>query len=133
MTDAEIIALTRALYPDVTVAAASDAYLTSWLTWARQLTGPTWGDLRDQGVAILLAHRAYRGDPAGVFGGGGAYATGPLASIGKRSLSASWGGGGATMARNQSEADLTTTRAGLAWLALRDTLPGVVVGPVVYG
>lgn len=131
MTDAEIIARARALYPRVTVSVVSDAYLTVWLPWARQLTGPAFGAMRNDAIAMLLAHRAFRGPLGLTLGVDGEVTPGAVESIGKRSLSASFGRRMSDLAQSVGDASLATTGPGCDWLQIREALPGVVVPPVV--
>lgn len=122
LSDSGLIALCRALWPQVTVDAASDAYLTAWLPQAKQLTGTQFRASRDMAMAHLLAHYAVRGDPSGYFGTGGvAGATGQLASNSTAELSASWGN--APIPKGFEGSDLLTTRPGQAWLQIFMTLP----------
>jgi hypothetical protein len=129
ISDADTISLCRALYPAVTTDAASDAYLSAWLPWARSLTGAiSWGADYDRGVAMLLAHRAYVGDPAGLLGGAPA---GPLRSLSTLGMSVGMdspvraGAGGLSLA-------LATTQPGRDYLAVQATLATYVLPHVSY-
>lgn len=123
LSDAATIALARTLYPAVTTAAASDAFLTAWLPWARQLTGLRWWGLHyDRGVAMLIAARAYIADPAGLLGGGGA--PGPVRQIATLQMSAMFDSSAGSTDPSSLAALLATTQPGRDWLATRDTLPG---------
>lgn len=130
-TAAERIALCRALWPQVTTAAASDAFLTSWLDWAVAFVDDVaWGfPDADVAVAHLLAHVAYRVDPAAELGTGGAMGVGAIASLTTLRLSASFGAGsGASSAYfGAADAELATTRPGSMFLALRGTHAAFVV------
>lgn len=121
LSDADTIALTRSLWPGVTVAAASDAFLGAWLTSTRlRVDLCVWGDLYDTAVAHLLAHQAYRIDPAGVLGTAGAAVAGQVTSIRTGALSATVSDASSRVA--SADADLATTGPGAAYLALRDSL-----------
>jgi hypothetical protein len=122
----EAIARARALWPQVTVEAASDVFLEAWVDWACAQVGPNWSSLKARdGLAHLLAHMAYRGDPAGVLGGG-VPSPGPLKSLTTLGLSASFGAAGNGSYRG-GDADLAQTGPGQAFLALRKTIAKVTV------
>lgn len=123
VTDAEAIAQARAMFPQVTTTAASDAFLGGWMDWARSQVGPafrTTAKARD-GLALLLAHQAYRVDPGGVLGSGGV-AAGPVTGLSTLGMSASFGAAGGTGSASSADAELRTTRPGSMFLSLRDTL-----------
>lgn len=129
LSDAATIQLSRDLYPKLTTAAASDAYLTTWLPWARGFVGVSeWGSKYDTGVAMMLAHRAYGDDPAELLGTGGA--AGPVSSITTLGMSASFGSN-VTADAGQLELDLATTKPGRDFMAVRATLPDYVLPQVV--
>lgn len=120
-TDAELIALARALWPGVTTAVASDATLTAWLPWARGMQAAvSWGDLYDTGIACLLAHAGLR-SPAS-----GSVNPGPTTSKSTLGMSQSWGHVATT---SLLESDLSTTSPGLRWLQIRGTLVDYLVLP----
>ena len=123
VTDAEAIAQCRAMFPVITTTAASDVFLGVWLTWARAQVGPAWRTTTKSkdALALLLAHQAYRVDPAGVLGSGGV-AAGPVTGLSTLGLSASFGSPGGTGSASSADAELRTTRPGSMFLALRDTL-----------
>lgn len=127
LSDAATIALARELYPDVTTVAASDAFLTAWLPWARGLVGlGSWLTQYDTGVAMLLAHQGQR---RGTASGGGGGASGPIQSISTLGMSVSYG----STAGGTSSLDLvlSSTRAGSDWLSLRGSLPDYILPIVV--
>lgn len=67
LTDQEVIDLARALWPKVTVEAADNAFLTARLPLARvRASEGRFPDstLRDTATALMLAHYAYRLNPA---------------------------------------------------------------------
>lgn len=125
ISDADTIALMRALYPQITTGAASDAYLSAWLPWARSMTGAlSWGAQYDRGVAMLIAHRAMMDDPAGLLGGGAP--PGPVRSISTLGMSLSVDPAVPATAGAWSQ-QLATTRAGRDYLAVMRTLPAYVL------
>ena len=120
-TDAAVIAMARALWPALTVGAASDAFLSASLLWARaadngQVDPPSYL-VR---LAHLIAHRAYAVDPAGALGSGNTTGA-PLTSIGTRELSNGYGSTSATGSASALTAWLATTAPGAEYLALRDS------------
>jgi len=121
---ASVIALLRLRYPAITEAAASDAWLESWLSWAQGMCDlGRFGASYTDGLVMLLAHRAYSDDPGGLLGGGPG-APGPVTSIRTLDQSVSWGaspaGGG-----SPADAQFATTGPGRDWIALRDSRIGV--------
>jgi hypothetical protein len=125
LSDAGVIALLRAMYPEITSGVASDAYLEVWLPWARRLEDPIeWGTAYDDGIAMLLAHRVQ----SSLIPGGNA--PGPIKSISTLQMSASFDSaireGSGALSRQ-----LATTPAGRDWLAARAVLPGYVLPRVV--
>lgn len=130
MTAALAIARCRALWPAVTVSAASDDFLEAWYTHATQEAGESFfGADQLDAVAHLLAHAAYKVDPAGELGSHPG-ATGPLTSLRTLDMAATWSAPGAGAA-SATDADLATTKPGQMYRALRDrqlaTAPRVVV------
>ena len=129
-TDAEVIATTRVLYPAVTTLVASDVYLEAWLPWAKALIGATaYGTRYGLALSLALAHVAYRDLVA--LGGGAAGPAGAVLSLSTLGLSASFGaiGGGAWW--TPTDVEWSTTKPGLALLALRGTRPNAVLLPPV--
>ena len=129
LSDAEIIASARAYWPKLTVAVASDVFLTTWLVWARSQQGvQEWAALYDQGLAHLIAHAAFFMDPNDELGGGAI--GGPVLSISTLSMSLSVGSvisdGSDTSTRIMS-----STKPGQTWLTLRATLPDRILPIVV--
>lgn len=122
MTLAAAIAKMRALWPQVSEDAASDTWLAEWYADALDLAGGVWFDdapTRLRAVAHLLAHYAYRYDPCGTFGTGSNPGSVSAMTTGRRSVT--YGGKGpADHATNASDAELSTTRPGQAYIALRD-------------
>lgn len=119
MTVASAITLCRSLWPAVTEAAASDAFLTAWYADASARAGEAWFDT-DQltAVAHLLAHHAYRVDPAGLLGAGAGVGAVQSMTTGRRSVS--WGSATGTGSLSPGDAVLATTKPGLAYLELRE-------------
>lgn len=135
-TVAEAIELARSLYPALTEALASDVFLGAWFNWAAQHVNVEWGVSGDGqsvalvGVAMLLAHKAYRLIPGlGAPSPGGAM--GPVTSTSTLSLSASWG---SPVPANVAPGDveLYTTQPGIDFLGLRDTR-AVRYTPMIVG
>jgi len=129
LSDAEIIASARAFWPALTTDAASDVFLTTWLSWARTQQGAAqWGDLYDQGLAHLLAHIAYHMDPNDELSGG--TVGGPIRSIATLQMSlsvdSSIADGSDTPTRMAA-----ATKPGGVWLMLRATLPDRILPIVV--
>lgn len=61
----------------------SDAVLEFWAEVAGSLVGERWGDLRDYGVSLVVAHHlviAFRNQESAAAGGNVGEAKGPLAS-----------------------------------------------------
>jgi len=122
LTAASAIALCRALWPQVTEAAASDVWLKGWYADAVQTAGASWFDTseeRERAVAHLLAHAAFRLDPFGVFGAGLQPGVVSAATTGRRSVT--YGGRGVDqLVSNVNDASLATTKAGQEYLRLRN-------------
>lgn len=118
---AAVIARARALWPPLTIAAASDAFLTASLDWAvkvdsGEIDPPSYLDR----LALLVAHRAYAVDPAGALGTGGG-GGGPATSIRTRDLAVTYGSTAAASSASGTDAWLATTAPGREYLALRDS------------
>lgn len=129
-TDAQVIARARALWPALTVTAAPDALLEAWLPWCRAVDEGSidWTTYLDR-LANLVAHCAYRVDPTGALGGGGA-SGGAAASVRTGDLSVTYGEGGRVIpSHSPTTAWLASTAPGAAYLALRDSR-GVVASPL---
>lgn len=110
LTDADIIAHARALWPAVTVDAASDAFLLARLPGLRRRVSLVdLGEDYDDALAHLLAHTAYRVDPGGTFG------TGPLPG---RLTSVHTGALSASFAPGADVGEYGYTAPGLAYLDL---------------
>lgn len=118
-----ILALVRALYPEITTGLVPDVWLSAWAPWAATVVGPEWSTAQPTGIALLLAHRALR-SPA-MSGAGASTAPGPVASIGTGALSQSWGSWQGSITR-PGDAELMTTDAGRAFVQLRSTIPAYV-------
>lgn len=126
MTFAAAISQMRALWPQVTEAAAPDTWLAGWYDDALEAAGDFWfpaTSTRLRAVAHLLAHAAYRYDPCGVLAGGGGSPANPgnvsAMTTGKRSVT--WGGKGpADHVVSFSDAEYASTRPGQAYLQLRN-------------
>lgn len=118
-----IIAKVRALYPDLTVDVVPDDFFLAWMDWAKSFVGNGFGPFKLTATALLLAHAAYKWLFASNSGGIG----GPVTSISTGVLSASFGNGGADM----SGADLASTVAGSAYLALRNARASIMA-PRIY-
>lgn len=116
LTDATIIARTRALWPALTTAVASDAFCEAWVPAARLYVGTGWGSAELDALSHLVAHYIYRIDPAGTLGTGGA-GIGAVQSISTNGLSASF----AAPTVAPADVELATTRPGSAYLSLRAT------------
>lgn len=130
--DAVIISLARGLYPALTTGAAPDAFFEAWIPWARAHAGSNFGAYQTHALAHLIAHIAYRVDPEGLLGSGGT-SPGPVTSISTGALSASFGtvSGAAAGLYSASDAELSTTRAGMAYLALRATRSKIMLPRMV--
>lgn len=131
LSDAATVALARALWPDLTTAAASDAFLLAWVAHARDLASATaFGSSYDRAVAHLVAHFAYRLDPNRKLRTGGASAAGPVKSSATGRLSGSVGNASESAAGNV-EKQLLQTAPGQVFLALRDAQAAIVAPFVV--
>lgn len=116
------IALCRELWPAVTTAAASDAFLTAWYDDVQGMAGEVYfGTDTLLARAHLLAHQAYRVDPAGLLGGGSG--VGPVQSVTTSRRSVSYGTAAGVQSATLGDADLATTKPGLAYLRLRERRP----------
>ena len=124
ISSATIIALMRQLWPQVTIAAASDVWCEAWIPNVRGFAGTNFGTYQTYAFAHLLAHFAYRVDPAGILGTGGA-GIGAIMSIGTGKLSASFGAGIEAKIAGMTDAEFATTRPGCAYLALRGTVASI--------
>lgn len=112
------IALCRELWPAVTTAAASDAFLTAWYDDVAGIAGEVYfGSDTLLARAHLLAHEAYRVDPNDVLGGGGV--AGPVQSVTTSRRSVSYAVSAGVQNVTLADADLATTKPGLAYLRLR--------------
>ena len=125
MTIAEIIATLRVRYPAITTTVASDAYLESWAGWAEQIAHPSpWGARWGDAMVLLLAHRVLADSPSSPTGP----TSGPLRSLSTHRMSASWGASPVeALTTSLSDAELSTTTAGRAYLALRATVLEIVM------
>lgn len=130
LSDADTLALARSLWPAMTTAAVSDAFLTSYLPGVRSMVAAVrWGTLYDTACAHLLAHFAYRVDPTGTLNGVGASSPGGVTSRSTGALSVSYGSGtGGATGLAAADAFLASTAPGQAYLMLRDTR-GAIVAP----
>ena len=113
----------RTLWPEVTESAASDAFLTAWhrqealeVREDEDGGGPYAPDA-DLALGHLLAHRAYRVNPAGELPEQFSVTAGEVGSIGEGSASV----GASTQSANLSQGgeDYSTTPPGRAWLAFK--------------
>lgn len=115
--DADAIAMARALWPAVTVDAASDAFLTVWLRQVRvEVDEVVFGVDEDIALGHLLAHHAYRVNPADILPAQFSVTAGEAASVNEGGASI-----GATPNTNQltqAGRDYSTTPPGRAYLAL---------------
>jgi hypothetical protein len=132
MTPAAAIALSRALWPLVTEAAAPDAYLTAWYADALRQAGESWfGDDRATAVAHLLAHAAYRqGRISGSAPSAGA--AGPLTAISTLGMSASWASITGYGVAGVGDQILAATQPGAEYLALRARMLGSLPSFVAF-
>lgn len=129
-TAAQVIARARVLWPALTVTAAPDALLTAWYDWARAIDEGSidWTTYLDR-LAHLVAHCAYKVDPTGALGGGGA-SGGAATSVRTGALSVSFDAGGKVIpSHSPTTAWLASTAPGAAYLAIRDSR-GVVASPM---
>ncbi len=124
ISSATIIALMRQLWPQVTTAAASDAWCEAWIPNIRSFAGTNFGTYQTYAFAHLLAHFAYRVDQNGILGSGGA-GIGAVMSLGTGKLSASFGAGMEGLIVGMTDAEFGTTRPGCAYLALRGTIASI--------
>lgn len=132
MTVAAAIAKVRALWPQVTEAAAPDTWLAEYYADALEVAGDAYFPetaARLRAVAHLLAHAAYRLDPMGVFSSGVNPGTVSAVTTGRRSVT--YGGKSpADYALTLSDAALATTRPGQMYLSIRGrqlgSLPTVI-------
>lgn len=118
LSDAAVVALARELYPDVTTAVASDAYLLAWVPWAREQVGlGEWLAMYDTGVAMLLAARGQL-KASGAAGGLATSVSTLQMSVTRESLVTSG---------SISDRRLASTAAGSDYLALREVIPASVL------
>lgn len=124
MNAALAIAKVRDMFPELTDVVVPDSFFAAWYNWAIGKTGTAWGGVRLEGVALLLAHAWYRYKMSG-----GSGINGAITSISTASLSASF----AQNAQQPigSDQDLTSTFAGSSWIALRNSIPAIVL-PRIY-
>lgn len=88
LSDAETLSLAREMWPSVTIAYASDAFLLAWLPMCRdEVDACLFGSTYDMAVACLLAHYAMVVDPGGTGAGSG---VGALASLSTGRISVSY-------------------------------------------
>lgn len=131
LSDAATVALARGLWPDLTTAAASDAFLIAWVPFARALASETqFGAAYDMAVAHLVAHAAYRLDPNRKLRTGGASAAGAVKSSATGRLSGSIGNA-AESASGNVEKQLLQTAPGQVFLSLRDVQAAIIAPFVV--
>jgi len=124
----------RQMWPQITTLVASDAFLIAWFPWVQAFVGTGFGAYKYIAMANLLAHVVLRLDPEGVLGGGGGgIYNGPVRSISTASISVSYGGAtAATGSVTGVDAELLTTVAGSAFIALRNTRAAIMTPRVVY-
>ncbi len=120
MTASSAIALCRALWPAVTEAAAPTTFLEGWYLDAVEEAGSAYfGTSTQTAVAHLLAHHAYRIDPAGVLNSGGA-SPGSVQAVTTSRRSVTYGApAGSSGSASKGDQILMTTRPGQEYLRLR--------------
>ena len=114
------------MWPQVTAAAASDAFLLAWISTALRIVGPGYGPARTDALACFLAHVAFNLDPEGILGTGNARG-GAVASQSSAELSVSY----STMAPDSIDAALASTSPGRMILMLRDSRADIAPPMVV--
>lgn len=112
--------LFRELAPEL--AAVPDPTVTTWLTIAAKRHNATvFGEVYAEAMVLWTAHRISRLPGVGSGSGG---EVGPVIAQADGDLSRTYGSV-ASLAASAADADLVTTRYGLAYLELRDSRAGI--------
>ena len=123
--------LIRRIAPEF--AAVTDAEVDSWVEIAEaQHTTTVFGNLATQAMARYAAHLMTRaGLGSAAAGSGGASTVGTVSSVREGDLAVTYDGGAIAAAAGRlsvGDADLATTRHGLAYLAIRNSRPTIGIG-----